>query len=249
MTSLSRLDRAQAQPLYEQIKHRIMQLIEQGDWQAGERIPSENDLVGRLGVSRMTIHRALRELTREGILNRVHGLGTFVAETPRHASLIQLQDIRDEVEASGSRYAMRVLKLESCAASRNVAERMELPAGSRIFELRAIHSRDEVPVQYEHRYVNPVLAPGFMEFDARQTTATRYLISLFSPDEMEHVVQAVQPSAQVARYLKITRAEPCLKLSRRTWKQGQVVTSVDLLYPGSRYDLAQRYATDDIQIR
>ena len=45
-----------------------------------------------LDVSRMTINRALRELTQEGLIKRVHGLGSFVAETPRHASLIELQE-------------------------------------------------------------------------------------------------------------------------------------------------------------
>jgi GntR family histidine utilization transcriptional repressor len=52
-----------------------------GDWRPGDRIASEAELVRDLGVSRMTINRALRELTLEGQLIRVQGVGTFVAES------------------------------------------------------------------------------------------------------------------------------------------------------------------------
>ena len=61
---------------------------------------------------------------------------------------------------------------------------------------------------------------------------------------MEHRVQAILPDAATARYLRIARTDPCLRLTRRTWKDDQVVTSVTLTYPGSRYDLVARYRTD-----
>ncbi|MCP3952651.1 MAG: GntR family transcriptional regulator, partial [Desulfobacterales bacterium] len=68
--TLSLINKNSAQPLYQQIKDVVYTSIKQGKWQTGQKIPSENELVEMFSVSRMTVHRALRELTSEGILNR-----------------------------------------------------------------------------------------------------------------------------------------------------------------------------------
>src|SRR3989337_2601956 len=66
-------------PLYQQVKDYIVGRILAGDWPEGSRVPSENELTREQEVSRMTVHRALRELTAEGWLERVQGAGTYVA--------------------------------------------------------------------------------------------------------------------------------------------------------------------------
>ena len=71
-------------PLYARVKQMIAQQIRSGAWPAHYRVPSESELVEELGFSRMTINRALRELTAEGLLVRMQGVGTFVAQ-PRPA--------------------------------------------------------------------------------------------------------------------------------------------------------------------
>ena len=237
------------EPIYQQIKSIIRERIADGEWAAGQKLPSENDLVVALDVSRMTINRALRELTQEGLIKRVHGLGSFVAETPRHASLIELQDIALEIEQGGGRHQSRVLTLEKVEAAKTVAEQMAVAPGSLLYHLRTVHSHDELPMQLESRYVNPEIIPGFIEQDFSDITSTAYLLQQFKPDEMEHRVRAVMPDSKTRKLLAMDSAQPCLELTRRTWKQGQVVTYVVLTYPGDRYDLGARYATNEYQLR
>lgn len=67
-------------PFYEKVKQAISEKIHSGVWRPHDRIPSEAELVAQFGFSRMTINRALRELTDEGLLVRLQGVGTFVAE-------------------------------------------------------------------------------------------------------------------------------------------------------------------------
>lgn len=74
-------------------------------------IPSENQLVNELGMSRMTINRALRELTSEGYLERTSGVGTFIAERKPHSNLLQIANIADEIISRGHRYHCEVLEL------------------------------------------------------------------------------------------------------------------------------------------
>ena len=246
---LQHLDRNIALPLYQQIKRNIRTRIRAGRWQPGTRLPSENELVNGLGVSRMTVHRALRELTQEGLLERVHGLGTFVAKPPRHASLITLQDIADEIRLAGFTYGCEVLELGTVTADAQRARLMEMEPGGRLFRLLAVHFQDRDPIQIEDRMVSPALVPEFIRQDFSRHSATQYLVGLIKPDEMEHVVQAVLPDRWTARTLNMDPAEPCLQLNRRTWKDGRVVTGVRLTYPGYRYALAARYQTDQYTIR
>ena len=246
---LADLQKNTALPLYQQIKQDIRKRISRSQWQAGMRLPSENDLVQSLGVSRMTVHRALRELTQEGLLKRVHGLGTFVAEAPRHASLITLQDIAREVREAGYHHSCQVLVKKRISANAQRAREMEMPRGADIYHLRAVHFQDDTPIQLEDRLVNPQMAPEFLQQDFTISTATEHLVSHIKPEEMEHVVRAVLPARHTATTLRIAADTPCLELRRRTWKDAAVVTSVCLTYPGDRYDLVARYRTSQFTLQ
>ena len=247
LKSFDDISKAAPEPLYQQIKTTIQSKIRNGDWNAGQKLPSENELVDALGVSRMTINRALRELTQDGLINRVHGIGSFVADAPRHASLIELKDIAIEIEQSGKHHSSRVLSLSRATASAEIALQMQVETDKALYFLNAIHSQDDIPIQLESRYVNPDLMPEFLQQDFNLATSTSYLLKQFRPDEMEHIVRAVMPDAQARKVLSIEPGEPCLQLSRRTWKKNQVVTYVTMTYPSSRYDLGARYEINSRQ--
>jgi DNA-binding transcriptional regulator YhcF (GntR family) len=66
-------------PIFQRIKDYLLAQIAAGQWKEGDVIPSEQALVKQFGVSRMTVNRAVRELTAEQVLTRRQGSGTFVA--------------------------------------------------------------------------------------------------------------------------------------------------------------------------
>src|SRR5215475_1401577 len=115
---------------YLQVKHFILEQIAGGRLPAGARVPSENELTRTLAVSRMTANRALRELASDGVLVRVAGVGTFVAEPRVHAHPLEVRNIADEIRARGHEHRVRVVQLESVAASRELAERFALKPGA-----------------------------------------------------------------------------------------------------------------------
>ena len=82
-------------PVYDQVKAFVRQRISQGLWKPGDPVPSESALMHQFGVSRMTVNRALRELVSEGLVQRVQGSGTFVAELSRISSRLEIRDIRE----------------------------------------------------------------------------------------------------------------------------------------------------------
>lgn len=204
-------------PLYQQVKNLIAQRIVSGDLPKDHRVPSENELVRELGVSRMTANRALRELTAEGRLRRVQGLGTFVADTRPQSELLEIRNIADEIRARGHDFACRTHLLEAEEADEMVAAAFDKPPGTRVFHSVVVHSEGGLPVQLEDRYVNPAVAPDYLSLDFAEVTPNEYLMKAAPLADFEHTVEAVLPDARAQALLYIDADEPCLLLHRRTW--------------------------------
>ena len=232
-----------AQPLYRQIKDHVLRQIRSGEWPTGHRVPSENRLVETLGVSRMTVNRALRELADEGVLRRLQGVGTFVARPTRQTSLVELRDIAEEIRGRGHAHRARVVDLDRVAATAELRARFEDAALDHLFHVTLVHHENDVPVQIEARHVHPQVAPAFLDQNFEQITSTEYLLSITPVSELEHVVRATVPSPTERALLDLGPHEPCLQVHRRSWSWGRVATDVTLTYPASRYELRGRHRT------
>ena len=228
------------EPLYVRVKRFVLEGIARGDWKPTDRLPSENELVTRLDVSRMTAHRALRELTDEGFLVRIAGVGTFVADRTPHGDLVQIQNLADEITRRGHRHHMRVLEHSRVRADAALARAFEFNPGTTLFHARVVHYEGEQPLQYEDRHVNPTIAPEFLKADLEHVTAHAHLMAVAPLQQAEHVVEAVHAPFEIATVLDMSVDEPCLLLTRRTWTDGVVASHTRLYHPGSRYRLGGR---------
>jgi GntR family transcriptional regulator, histidine utilization repressor len=228
----------QAAARYRQVKHHVLERIAAGALRAGERVPSENELVRSLAVSRMTANRALKELTAEGVLVRIAGVGTFVAEQRVHAHPLEVRNIADEIRARGHEYRAKVLALTQVAATRELAERFGLKVGEPLDYSLLTHFEGPLPLQVEERYVNPLAAPGYLANDFTRTTPHEFLVRVAPLQRAEHIVRALAPDRRIRRLLKLDANEACLLIRRRTFSQGRVASLADLYHPGSRYELA-----------
>jgi GntR family histidine utilization transcriptional repressor len=229
---------ASAAARYLQVKHFILEQISARQLRAGERVPSENELVRELDVSRMTANRALRELAADGVLVRVAGVGTFVAEQRAHAHPLEVRNIADEIRARGHEHRAKVASLRSISASRELAERCGVSPGARLDHSLLIHFEDDVPLQVEDRYVNPTVVPGYLRNDFSRLTPHEFLMQAAPLQRAEHTVRAVVPDGRIRRMLKLDAGDACLLIMRRTWTHGRVASVADLYHPGSRYELA-----------
>jgi GntR family histidine utilization transcriptional repressor len=234
-------DSAPGAPLYERIKSLILARIASGGWATSQRIPSENDLVRLVGASRMTVNRALRELTDAGYLIRVQGVGTFVADRRAQGHPLAIRNIADEILERGHRHAAHVISLERCVATVELATRFNLRAGHELFHSQLVHLENGLPIQLEDRHVNPTVAPGYLAQDFTATTPNAYLMQVAPLQSVEHIVQATRTDAATALLLQMDASEPCLVLRRRTWTQGAVATVVTLIHPASRFELQGRF--------
>ncbi len=228
-------------PLYLRVKHMISQRIYDGTWPVNKKIPSESELVNLLGCSRMTVNRALRELTSEGLLVRIQGVGSFVAEGQGRTALFQVNNIAEEILARNHKHHAQVLVLEKIQANAEQSVLMQIREGQTLFHSIIVHFENDVPVQIEDRLVDPVIIPDYLDQDFQNITPNAYLMSKAPVTEGEHVVTAILATAQECKWLKINKTEPCLLIRRRTWSNKQLVSSARLIYPGSRYFLEGKF--------
>lgn len=228
-------------PIYQRVKQAIISQIRAGEWKARQRVPSESELVSELGVSRMTINRALRELTAEGYLLRMQGVGTFVAEMKGYTAMLEVHNIADEIAQRGHQHRCQILTLAQGRADPEQAALLGMRTGQPLFHSLMVHYENDLPVQLEDRLVNPQMAPDYLQQDYHSVTPYTYLMRVAPLTAGEHIVEAVLPDARQRKHLALEEHEPCLLIRRQTWSDNKIVTYARLLYPGSRYKLLGRF--------
>ena len=228
-------------PAYEQVKGWIRQHIASGEWKPGDVVPSEAALMERFAISRMTANRALRELATEGLVTRVQGSGTRVAELHRISSQLVIRDIHEEMAERGHVHSTRILTVAEEKASPELAASLSLRKGARVFHTVLVHLENGVPIQYEDRYVNPQAAPDYLRTDFSSVSPTSHLLQHAPLTEASYTIEACLPTTEEARALDIRTGDPCLVMMRRTVSGANVASVARQLYPGTRYSFSGEF--------
>ena len=231
----------QEKPRYQQLKDMIIGRIMSGELQPLDRVPSENELVDAMNVSRMTANRALRELTDEGYVDRIAGRGTFVADFKAASHVLEVRNIADEVERRGHTYSAIVHKQEREQAGREISDALQIPQGRDVFHVLVAHQENGVPIQLEDRCVLREFAPDCLEQDFSKVTPSAWLSGIAPLAEAEHIVRAMMPDKSIRDRLNVDDQEPCLLVLRRTWARGRPVSFARLYHPGTRFELTGHY--------
>jgi GntR family transcriptional regulator, histidine utilization repressor len=232
---------ASSEAPYAHVKRALKDGLARGRWPPGARMPSESQLVARFGVSRMTVHRALRELQTEGFVDRRQGVGSFAAAPRRIAATLTIRDLHDEIVARGGRASADVRLARSERTGAALAARLGVATGARVFHTQIVHRCDGVALQCEDRYVNPAAAPGYLQVDFTRTTPTHYLLEVAPTWHAQYSIEAATPTAEEARWLEVDPKAPCLIVVRRTESRGVPVTLARLVHPGERYAIAGEF--------
>ena len=225
-------------PIFQRIKDYLTGEIAAGRWKEGDVVPSEQALVRQFGVSRMTVNRAVRELTAEQVLTRRQGSGTYVAPQKYQATLVEIRSIADEIRARGHRHRSRLELLEMARASELLAMQFDLAPGAPLFHSVIVHFENEVPIQVEDRWVNPGCAPDYMAQDFSSMTPNEHLMQAAPLQSATYSIEALHAPREIADMLAIEPRQCCLVLKRRTRALGVIASVVTMWHPGQLYQFA-----------
>lgn len=129
----------------------LLELIENGTYEPGEQLPSQADLAVQLGISRPTLREALLNLEREGVIVRKHGVGTFVAPgvgRRLESGLERLESILELAARHGAAPQAVDVEVRVEPASAEVADRLQVPEGTEVTDVRRVITVDGKPVAY-----------------------------------------------------------------------------------------------------
>lgn len=229
------------EPRYASIKKYVLDGISRGKFRPGDRIESETELLKRFGVSRMTANRALRELQDAGVLVRLPGVGSFVADPSAKGHIIEIRNIADEIRARGHRHSSLVVKNVAEKANRKTGPLLGVEIGTPIFHSVVVHHESGIPIQLEERFVLGEAAPGYSEMDFSRITPNEFLMRVAPLERVGHIVRAVLPSEEAQRLLQVNEMEPCLLLIRKTWSNSRLVSYARLTHPSSRFEFEDSF--------
>jgi GntR family transcriptional regulator len=147
-------------PKHVRVREYVRSLLDGAE--PGTPTPSERELVQRFGVARMTVRQALDALVAEGLLERVPGRGTFVAEA-RTGLTASLLGFTEEMRRRGSRPATRTLLLRLEAAGPGVARALDLEQGAPVVPWQRLRCADEQPMCVQDVDLPAGLVPHLVE--------------------------------------------------------------------------------------
>ena len=225
------------EPLHRRIASDIERRIASGEWEPGFRIPTEVELMAEYGCARMTVSRAITDLAARSLVVRRRRAGTVVAHPPVHSSaLVAIPDIQSEVEGRGLKYSHTLL----ARIVRPAADDEEL--GEKVVELATLHLSDDVPFVFERRLIALDAAPDAENADFAAQPPGSWLLANMPWTEAEHRISAIAADSETAHHLGLADGTACLRLERRTWRDGQGVTRATQIFPGTAYDLVARFS-------
>lgn len=232
---------ARPTPLSQRILADITERIVSGDWPPGHRIPFETDLAAEYQCSRMTVNKAMTQLARSGLIERRRRSGSFVARPHSQAAVLEIHDIRTEVQALGRIYRYELVTRSVRRATGSDRERLEAAAGLNVLELTCRHFAGKSPFCLEERLISLAAVPEAVQESFEEVAPGPWLIARVPWSAAEHTIRAVAADAATAASLEIAAGSPCLVIERRTWSAEQPVTFVRLTYAGNSHALVAKF--------
>jgi transcriptional regulator, gntR family len=214
----------------ERLRQRILELP------IGAAISSERDLALEYGVSRMTARRAVIELTREGLLDRHVGRGTFVSQ-PRIELRLSLNSFSEDMRARGKEPGAIVLDF----SSKTAGQEDPFAPGTPLITMTRIRTGDGTALAIEETHLDASLVPGYCADDARnslyETLSKRYGLRL---DSGEQRIIAVECPAEIAASLGTRASSPVICMDRKTLVQDRLVEHTISWYRADSYQFTAR---------
>ncbi|SUG03421.1 GntR family transcriptional regulator [Salmonella enterica subsp. enterica serovar Pullorum] len=151
-------DSKSAKPLYKQLEAALKEAIARGEYKPGQQIPTENELSARWQVSRVTVRKALDALTRENLLTRVSGKGTFVSGEKFQRSMTGIMSFSELCQSQGRRPGSRTIKSVFESVDDETKALLNMNDGEKAVVIERIRYADDVAVSLETVHLPPRFA-------------------------------------------------------------------------------------------
>ena len=196
--------------------------IADGDLRIGDQLPTEDSLISRFGVSRITVRRAVQNLVRRGLVEIRRGKGTFVAAPKITQELTELSGFVEDMHALGRKPTARVIAKEIVTADATVATQLALTRGEHVVRIRRVRLADGIPLSFDETYLPLELGQKIITHNLKaepifSLLERKYDVPLI---EAEYKLDAAPAEAEVAAALKVKQGSPIFRIERTSYSTG-----------------------------
>jgi GntR family transcriptional regulator len=221
-------------PLYLQIQETLAERILSGKLSPESKLPSERDYSAELGVSRMTVRRSITELVNEGLLERRHGSGTYVAKPRVDYNASELISYTNAMQTRGIAVSSQLIEFSETAASRRMSERLAVSLGDPLYRVAILRLGNRIPFVLERALFPCERLPGLEEYDLEKNSIYTLLTNAYQVElgGFSQAVEAVAAGEEIAKQLRIEVGSPLLLVARTIFRKCDgkpVLTSQDFL--------------------
>jgi GntR family transcriptional regulator len=228
-----------AEPLWLQAKSTLRARIAVGELGPGARLPPERELCQLLGISRVTLRKALTALVEEGVLHAAPGRGWYVDDPERNEWPNTLESFSETARRMGLVATSRVLRGEQGPATFDEAESFQIAPGTPLYRLDRVRMLGGVPIAVDESLVPADIAVGFEAVDFTTRSLYETLTGQgFQLSQADTTIEARPADAALAGHLAIAVGTPVLEMRELVRDRGQrPLLSSTIRYAGDRYRL------------
>jgi GntR family transcriptional regulator len=225
--------------LYSRVETVLASEITEEGLKVGDQLPTEDSLIARFGVSRITVRRAIQNLVSRGLVEIRRGKGTFVAAPKITQDLKELSGFVEDMHAVGRKPTARVIGKEIVTADAIVAHQLALTRGERVVRIRRVRLADGVPLSFDETYLPLEIGKKIITNDLKvepifSLLERKYNVPLI---EAEYKLDAVAADSEVAAALKVKQRSPIFRIERTSYSTGSHPVDYEKLH--YRGDLVQ----------
>ncbi len=239
------IDKRSAVPYYHQVKEEVKALIARGELKPGDMLPSEASLSTSLGISRLVVHRAFRELVTEGLLIRKRPIGTFVAPPIKRSYMVTgpLFSMTENLAADALEPSNTILLQEVIPPADEVRAELKLSGGVQVVHLQNLRLAKGLPFAVEDMYFPFDRFPALAELELNNSSVYVTLEKIYDahPQEALDLLIAGSASSHEAALLGINKGAPVMRLKRvSTDRAGITMEFSRVVFHADRYQFVAR---------
>ena len=234
------IDRFSKLPYYQQLYEILLGKIQRREWQPGDMIPPESELIEEYQVSRNTVRQVLEKLVNDGLIYRQRGRGSFVSHPTLEQAMTRIVSFTEDMHQRGFTPGPRVLSTDLVSAEEEIANQLDIPVGEQLVYLRRLRMADGEPMSIEESYLIHKYCPDILEHDYALEPLRRVLESEFGIRiaSAKQVIQAIQAPPDLANLLEISPGAALLLITRVSFSQGKIpIEFLRIHYRADRYSL------------